>query len=315
MPVHNEKNNAAVRINDSSRVKASVRDRIEAFKDSVFDRKAMIRGAQPAILAPEEAKRQEFPNLGNYNPLGPLRPLLNELGSMQSRERIFPMAAPTGIVMKKVIEDHIGRYEFAREYTEGRRVLDVACGSGYGTAILLNNAISRIGIDINTEAIAYAGSHYYIKGIDTGRLLFTNADAMKFLDSPLSFGTIVSLETITYMEDPMKFLDLIYKSLEPKGTLVLSTPNRIFTDLFYGGIFNSAHKHEFYTYEMASMIENVFGNKPQIFALRPVKKKSLVSSGIRAFLDNNPQIVPVTEEITGINNIFVAKKKGKTGSE
>ena len=312
MQAHNEKNNAAVRMINPGPAKAAIRDRAEAFKKDVFNNKAVIRGAQPAVLPPEEAKRLEFPDLGNYNPLGPLRPILNELGSMQSKERIFPTAAPTGLLMTKVIEDHIARYEFARGYTEGRRVLDVACGSGYGTAILLNNARSRIGLDIDTEAIDYARSNYYKWDADANRhLKFIGADAMEFLNSPLSFGTIVCLETITYMEDPMKFLGLIYKSLEPGGTLVLSTPNRIFTDLFYGGIFNRAHKHEFYTLEMASMLESVFGEKPQIFALRPVNKESIIKSGIRAFLEKNPQIVPVTEEITGINNIFVAKKSEK----
>jgi 2-polyprenyl-3-methyl-5-hydroxy-6-metoxy-1,4-benzoquinol methylase len=46
--------------------------------------------------------------------------------------------------------EHIGRYRFARDFVRGRRVLDIACGEGYGAAALARaGAASVIGIDVS----------------------------------------------------------------------------------------------------------------------------------------------------------------------
>jgi protein-L-isoaspartate O-methyltransferase len=52
--------------------------------------------------------------------------------------------------------DHRTRYLACAPHCEGKRVLDAACGSGYGTAILAQEASQVVGIDLDQEAVDYA---------------------------------------------------------------------------------------------------------------------------------------------------------------
>ena len=59
----------------------------------------------------------------------------------------------------RIFWEHIERYRFAREFVAGKRVLDVACGEGYGAAALSRaGAVSVIGVDISAETCAHAAS-------------------------------------------------------------------------------------------------------------------------------------------------------------
>ncbi len=67
------------------------------------------------------------------------------------------------LVLRK---QHLARYEFASTLVRNKRVLDVACGSGYGTAILAESgAASTIGMDISDECVKYAKEHHGAGGI------------------------------------------------------------------------------------------------------------------------------------------------------
>src|SRR5438552_8798835 len=76
----------------------------------------------------------------------------------QPVERIDPERARW--YLRGVIAEHIGRYRFAAEAVRGKRVLDVACGSGYGCAILAETAAEVVGVDISAEAVAHAAARY-----------------------------------------------------------------------------------------------------------------------------------------------------------
>jgi len=56
--------------------------------------------------------------------------------------------------------DHLQRYFFAAERLKGKRVLDLACGCGYGSWLLHEAGNEVTGVDIEPEAIAYAKKHY-----------------------------------------------------------------------------------------------------------------------------------------------------------
>src|SRR5215212_10066696 len=56
--------------------------------------------------------------------------------------------------------EHWHRYAFARRFSAGKRVLDAACGEGYGTALLASVATDAIGVDIDTAAVAHAKARY-----------------------------------------------------------------------------------------------------------------------------------------------------------
>ena len=54
----------------------------------------------------------------------------------------------------EIVYEHVHRYAFARRYAAGRRVLDVACGEGYGSAMLARAAREVVGVDIDAATVA-----------------------------------------------------------------------------------------------------------------------------------------------------------------
>ena len=115
--------------------------------------------------------------------------------------------------------EHIYRYRFAIPYVVGKRVLDIACGEGYGSAAFLKaGATSVIGVDISEEACHHARSKY---GIDA-----RVGDAQSIPLPDQSVDVIVSFETIEHVPDPTAFLEECARVLIPEGMLIVSTPNK-----------------------------------------------------------------------------------------
>lgn len=110
-------------------------------------------------------------------------------------------------------DHHFRRYEFAAAYSRGR-VLDAACGCGYGSKWLLTNAEMVVGVDSNLEAIEWARKNFQGP-------YFVHA---KIEDRPWhgKFDTVVSLETIEHIRDPKPVLE----TFREIGTvLIASVPN------------------------------------------------------------------------------------------
>jgi 2-polyprenyl-3-methyl-5-hydroxy-6-metoxy-1,4-benzoquinol methylase len=126
----------------------------------------------------------------------------------------------------ELVHQHLARYEFAREFVPGKRVLDVACGTGYGAALLKRaGAASVLGVDISEQAIRYAREHYTTEDVS-----FSPGSADRL--SPYGrFEVVVSFETIEHLERPDLFLEEVISVLEPTGTLIVSTPVREFGTL------------------------------------------------------------------------------------
>ncbi len=117
---------------------------------------------------------------------------------------------------------HTLTYHFAEAFTEGRRVLDYGCGSGYGSAMIAGKASSVTGVDVSAEAIAYAQARYTrpnlgYRAIEPGQPLPFEAGA---------FQTVLSFQVIEHVSDPDAYLREIVRVLEPGGTLVMATPDR-----------------------------------------------------------------------------------------
>jgi len=67
-------------------------------------------------------------------------------------ERMVP-----GISPKRIEDDHLARYRFATRYIHNKSVLNIACGTGYGTRMLLDGGTTYVdGADINAESISFA---------------------------------------------------------------------------------------------------------------------------------------------------------------
>lgn len=134
------------------------------------------------------------------------------------------MDASLGIFneMRRVF--HLDRYNFACNYTENKIVADIACGTGYGTELLhkSGNAQKVYGIDISSEAIAYAKKHHHC-GHD---IEYICASGTNTALEDASIDVVVSFETIEHVEDDVGLIKEFARILKPGGKLVCSTPNR-----------------------------------------------------------------------------------------
>ncbi len=150
--------------------------------------------------------------------------------------------------------EHWHRYAFARRLAADRRVLDAACGEGYGTALLAQAATSAVGVDIDAPTIARAQSTYaghanlsYLRGSVTALPLADGA-----VDLAVSFETIEHLAA----EDQPLLLAELARVLSADGLLVLSSPNRRrYSDA--RGYHNPFHQHELYGDELARLLADV----------------------------------------------------------
>ena len=179
----------------------------------------------------------------------------------------------------------VARYEFAAQYCEGKDVLDIACGTGYGSTILLQQgkAQSVLGVDVDQDAVAYARDHYQLPGLrfEVGDL---TGDLSHIKDR---FDLIVSLETIEHVHDQRTAVTQYAKLLKPDGILILSTPNRLLNSpgLKAGGQpSNRHHIREFTRREIQSLLSQQFEIKSFfgqcIFPCRCLMLLPLVASTI-----------------------------------
>src|SRR5215470_10731138 len=99
--------------------------------------------------------------------------------------------------------EHWHRYHFALRWAEGRRVVDVACGEGYGTALLARRAASVTGIDLSEEAIAHARGAY--KELANARFECAPCTRLPLPDG--SVDVAVTFETIEHIAEQREFVD------------------------------------------------------------------------------------------------------------
>jgi len=168
----------------------------------------------------------------------------------------------------EIWHEHWHRYHFAAPLVAGLEVLDVACGEGYGSALLATRAASVIGADIAQTAVDYARTRYAA----LANLRFRQADcsALPFADA--TFDAVVSFETIEHILVQEPFLDEIRRVLRPDGLLILSCPNKAeYSDR--RGVTNEFHVRELYRDELAALIAPRFahtlwyGQRPSFYSV------------------------------------------------
>jgi 2-polyprenyl-3-methyl-5-hydroxy-6-metoxy-1,4-benzoquinol methylase len=112
---------------------------------------------------------------------------------------------------------HLAVYEWIAARVGGLRVIDMACGEGYGADMLARHASSVVGVDANPEAHEHARLRYPRRNLRFAR------DLVERFDEPCD--ALLFLQTIEHLEDPGAALKHFRGLLEPGGTAYVSTPN------------------------------------------------------------------------------------------
>jgi SAM-dependent methyltransferase len=114
---------------------------------------------------------------------------------------------------------HLAVYEWIARRVGGARVLDMACGEGYGSLVLAATAASVVGVDGNPEAHEHARLRYTRPGLSF------EWGAVESYGEPASFDAVVFLQTIEHVIDPAAVLEHFRRLLAPGGVAYISTPN------------------------------------------------------------------------------------------
>lgn len=142
---------------------------------------------------------------------------------------------------------HLARYRWAATFAPGLRVLDAACGTGYGSRILSEAGARRVtSMDISSEATGVG---------------FVRAEATRLPARDGAFDLYVSFETLEHVDDDEGLVDEARRVLAPGGRFLCSTPNR---DLLSPGLTlrdrprNPYHVREYSIGEFEALLRRVF---------------------------------------------------------
>jgi SAM-dependent methyltransferase len=148
---------------------------------------------------------------------------------------------------------HLAVYEWVGARVGGGRVLDMACGEGYGSAVLATSASRVVGLDANPEAHEHARLRYRATNLSFARgLVETYGEAG-------SYDAVVFLQTIEHVHDPRAVLEHFRGLLAGGGTAYVSTPNVL--TLAPPGAEKSGnpwHLKEYRAEEFRALCESVF---------------------------------------------------------
>lgn len=194
-------------------------------------------------------------------------------------ERVVPGKTPA-----RIWNDHVGRYEFAKQLVErSQTVLDIACGTGYGTSILADACRLCVGVDIDIDSVSYARERY-----GRSNVVFIVGDIVTI---PLrwKFDVVVCFETIEHVSDPVKAMCEIKELIDEGGMLIISSPNRYVTSPGRGSTdqpCNPFHTKEFSRSELNGLLSTYF-SQAQWYGQHPCASGMPISETSQRVADPN----------------------------
>lgn len=168
---------------------------------------------------------------------------------------------------------HLAVYEWVADRCAGLDVVDMACGEGYGSAVLARRAARVTGVDANPDAHEHARLKYTCPGLRFVR------DLVEGFAEPCD--AVVFLQTIEHVENPAAVLRHFRSMLRPGGAAYVSTPNLL--TLAPEGAEKSDnpwHVKEYRAEEFRELCESVF-DRVEILGLFHARKLRMHELALR----------------------------------
>lgn len=154
---------------------------------------------------------------------------------------------------------HVATYRFALDYVKDADVLDLGCGTGFGTKMLADEARSVVGVDVSDEAVAFSAARYGGDGDEN--LSFVQIGSLPETRMPFddaSFDVVTCFQVIEHIHGVDRFLQEIARVLRPGGVMVMATPDRRWRLFGWQKPFNRYHVTEWAPAEMGSILGRTF---------------------------------------------------------
>ncbi|MGQ0704308.1 MAG: class I SAM-dependent methyltransferase [Gemmatimonadales bacterium] len=207
-----------------------------------------------------------------------------------SLERIVPHELVKGETTgEETLRLHVERYRFASSHVKGGIVLDLACGVGYGSAMLADTPRVRrvIAADRSATALALARTFYTHPKVELVR-----ADGASPFRSK-TFDAVVSLETLEHIADPAAFFRALVDLVAPDGVLIASVPvtpsvdanphhRSDFTDRAFLGMGEAHHL------EMLDALRQIQPYSPLAAVLRKERRTKDLRQGLLRYYGRHP---------------------------
>ncbi|MFH0951306.1 MAG: class I SAM-dependent methyltransferase [bacterium] len=150
-----------------------------------------------------------------------------------------------------IYDEHLLRYQLASQLVKNKVVLDVACGSGYGSRLLAQaQAQQVVGVDIDAKTVQQAQKKYPANNL---QYITDSAETLQKLQSK-SFDVVVSFETIEHLQNYQSYLQALRRVMKDDGTAIISTPNKTaFTE-----VNNPFHVKEFTEAELVLALRKIW---------------------------------------------------------
>ncbi|KAA3649151.1 MAG: class I SAM-dependent methyltransferase [Proteobacteria bacterium] len=156
---------------------------------------------------------------------------------------------------REIWYEHYHRYLMACDLVSGKKVLDAACGEGYGSHLLATYADKVVAVDIDTDSIHHAKQKYR-----QDNLKFLCADVLKIPIADNSFDVVVSFETLEHLAEQQQLMAEYKRLLTADGILIISTPDKTeYSDKT--GFNNEFHVKELYRHEFKELLDNHFSQQ------------------------------------------------------
>ncbi len=163
-------------------------------------------------------------------------------------------------------------YAWALQQLSGHRslrILDAACGTGFGTSALARGSARAVGVDVAPEAIVEAQARFR-----ASNLAYLVMDVEQLAFRPGAFDAVISQDTIEHVGDDERFVAEVARVLRPGGTFIVFTP---FREVHTTTPETPSHLREYSPETLSSLLRahfatvSLFGRRPAP-ALRQVEE-------------------------------------------
>ncbi|MBN1566210.1 MAG: methyltransferase domain-containing protein [Acidobacteria bacterium] len=170
----------------------------------------------------------------------------------------------------QIAYEHLHRYYFALRWAKNNEVLDLACGNGYGAALLARHARRVWALDLDDDTIQGA-----CKNWQRDNLTFLRGNATQLPFRSGSIDVVVTMEALEHIKDQEELLREISRVSSANGVVLISTPNKAaYSDARQ--YVNPFHTRELYPDEFVSLLKQHF--RFVEIAGQQIRAGSLISS-------------------------------------